>query len=68
VELASRDAELAAKHDLLVNAERAAVFGLDPVVAYIVGDVDDRLAEGEVGAYLPRAQDIVTKRGFGGDP
>src|ERR1051326_3163625 len=61
MELASRDAEPAAKHDLLVNAGRAAVFGLDPVVAGVVGDGDDLLAECEVGPHFSCARIALVK-------
>jgi hypothetical protein len=60
VELASRDTELAAKHEFFVG-DHSAGLGLDPVVAAVVGDVDDLLAKREIGAYLPRAHEILTK-------
>src|SRR5438045_9628218 len=51
VELASRDAELAAKHEFFVGDHSAGV-GLDPVGAAVVGDVDDLLAKTDIGSYL----------------
>jgi hypothetical protein len=60
VELASGDAELGAQDQFFVGDELA-VFGLDPVVAAVVGDVDDLLAKAEIGAYLPRARIALVK-------
>ena len=60
MELASRDAELAAKHEFFVG-DQPAVLGLDPVVPAVVGDVDDLLAKAEIGSYLPRARIALVK-------
>ena len=64
-EMVVANAQLAAKHEFLVGY-RSAGFGLDPVVAGVVRDGDDSFAKAEIGAYLPRAQEILPKTGFPG--
>jgi hypothetical protein len=64
MKLPSLDAELGAKHDLLVH-DRRAVLGCHPVVGAVIGDVEDLFAKSVIAPNVPRAIEIVPKAGFG---